>query len=78
MENVYKKMSDDELLYIYKDIVTSDDIPQRAESLVPYAEQVKKNIGGDFTLREAIAWSRKDYFEEIARRYFLLYCGTKK
>lgn len=70
MENVYKRMSDDDLLFIYKDIIESDNIPQRAESLVSYAEKIKENIGSDFTLREAIEWSRKDFFEEVARRYF--------
>ena len=70
MENIYIKMSDDDLLFIYKDIIESDNIPQRVESLVPYAEKIKDNIGGDFTLREAIEWSRKDFFEEVARRYF--------
>lgn len=70
MENVYKRMSDDDLLFIYKDIIESDNIPQRVESLVPYAKKIKENIGSDFTLREAIEWSRKDFFEEVARRYF--------
>ena len=70
MENVYKKMSDDDLLSIYNDIIESDRIPQRVESLVPYAEGIKENIGGDFTLREAIVWSRKDFFLDVARRYF--------
>ena len=69
MKNVYEKMSDDDLLYIYNDIIESDKKQKRVESLVPYAEQIKENIGGDFTLREAIAWSRKDFFEEVARRY---------
>lgn len=70
MENIYKKMSDDDLLCIYNDIIESDKISQRVESLVPYAEKIKENIGGNFTLREAIAWSRKDFFEEVAKRYF--------
>lgn len=44
MENFYKKMSDDDLLYIYNDIIESDNMPKRVESLVPYAEEIKKKL----------------------------------
>lgn len=69
--NPYKLMTKEELKQIYDDICLSDNVPKRAESLVPYATEIKENIGGDYTLQEALIWARKDFFEEVATRYFV-------
>ena len=66
----YKDMSKEKLKEIYDDVLASDAVPRRVESFVPYAEKIKENIGGDFTLREGIDWARKEFFEEVASRYF--------
>lgn len=70
MENPYKNMSNEELKVIYDDIIFSEKVPQRVESLVPYGNDLKNLIGGNFTLREGIDWARNDFFEEIANRFF--------
>lgn len=39
------------------------------EIFVPYAKEIKENIGGDFTLAEAIRLAKLDFFEEVCNRY---------
>ena len=66
----YSEINDDELKVIYDDIVESKKTGKRVESLVPFAQLIKENIGGDFTLREALEWMKQDFFNEVASRYF--------
>lgn len=70
MNNPYKEMSDLELKAMYFDYFDSEEKMIRAESFVPYATDLKKHIGGDITLRETIEWAKRDFFLEVARRYF--------
>ena len=50
--------------------MNSRETGDRAETLVPYATEIKESIGGDFTLREGIEIARQDFFDEVARRFF--------
>ena len=70
MKNPYETMTDDELKTIYNDIMDSKHKGIRAESLVPYAKDIKENIGNHFTLGDAITWAKNDFFDEVAKRYF--------
>ena len=70
VKNPYVDMTDLELKEIYYDILVSKKGMHRAESLVPYATQIKENLGGDFTLREAIECAKRDFYDEISKRFF--------
>lgn len=73
MKCPYEEMTKEELKVIYNDIILSESIPQRAETLVPYGMQIRDNIGVNFfTLREGIDRARQDFFEEIAKRFFYI------
>lgn len=63
-------MKNEELSAIYKDYITSKNEGNRCESFVPYAREIKENIGGDFTLAEAIYLTKLDFFEEVCDRFF--------
>lgn len=69
MKNPYKDMANEELSLIYKDYVDSKCKWIRCESFVPYAKEIKENIGGDFTLAEAIRLAKLDFFEEVCNRF---------
>ena len=47
MQNPYNSMSNGDLYIIYKDYFHSKEIGNRCESFVPYAKEIKENIGGD-------------------------------
>lgn len=71
-ENPYKTMTFDELKTVYSDIQISSETGKRVESFLPYANALREEIGANvITLRETLDMARKDYFEEVARRYFL-------
>lgn len=69
MDIPYKVMSKEELKSIYRDYTDSKDKGVRCESFVPYARKIKENIGGSFTLAEAIEWTKRDFFEEVCDRF---------
>lgn len=54
MKNPYGSMTNEELSTIYKDYVMSKNKGVRCESFVPYAREIKENIGGCFTLSEGM------------------------
>ena len=70
MKNPYKEMDKDKLYEIYNDYIESKRQGIRCESFVPYAKEIKENIGGDYTLAEAIDWAKQDFFDEVCKRYF--------
>lgn len=71
-ENPYKTMTFDELKTVYSDIQISSETGKRVESFLPYANALREEIGANvITLRETLDMARKDYFDEVARRYFL-------
>ena len=70
MQNPYNSMSNGDLYIIYKDYFHSKETGNRCESFIPYAKEIKENIGGDYTLREGIEEAKKDFFEEVCRRFF--------
>lgn len=69
MKNPYRSMTNDDLSIIYKDYVISKNNGIRCESFVPYAKEIKENIGGDFSLAEGIRWAKMDFFEEVCDRF---------
>ena len=69
MKNPYGTMTNEELSTIYKDYVMSKNKGIRCESFVPYAREIKENIGGDFALVEGINWTKIDFFEEVCDRF---------
>lgn len=71
MKNPYGSMTNEELSKIYKDYTESKNKGVRCESFVPYAREIKENIGGDFTLAEGIRWAKMDFFEEVCDRFLL-------
>ena len=46
MKNPYGSMTNEELSKIYKDYTESKNKGVRCESFVPYAKEIKENIGG--------------------------------
>ena len=69
MKIPYSDKTNEELSLIYKDYVDSKNEGIRCESFVPYAKEIKENIGGDFTLAEAIRLAKLDFFEEVCNRF---------
>ena len=69
MVNIFETLSKERLTKILTDYFASGKESCRCKSLVPYAQAIKDNIGEDFSLKDAIEWAKKDFFEEIARRY---------
>lgn len=69
MKIPYSDKTNEELSLIYKDYVVSKNEGIRCESFVPYAKEIKENIGGDFTLAEAIRLAKLDFFEEVCNRF---------
>lgn len=44
---------------------------RRADSLLPYAKELREKIGAnEISLRETLDIAKKEYYEEVARRYF--------
>lgn len=70
-ENPYKTMTFDELKAVYADIQESEKKGRRADSLLPYAKELREKIGAnEISLRETLDIAKKEYYEEVARRYF--------
>ena len=69
MINIFDALTKEELTDILNNYFDSKKEGCRCESLVPYAWAIKDNVGGDFSLNDAIEWVKNDFFEEIARRY---------
>lgn len=67
----FSEMSDEELRDVYRDYYDSKTNECRCDSFVPNAIKLQNDIGGDFTLREAIEWTRMEFFEEVCDRFFL-------
>lgn len=78
--NPYKTMSDKELADIYADIKNSKQNGVRAESLVPYATEIKNNINGPantFTLSEGLRMAEKHFYTEVCERFCAQFGGDK-
>ena len=70
-ENPYKTLTFDELKAVYTDIQKSEKNGRRADSLLPYAKELREKIGvNEVSLRETLDIAKKEYYEEVARRYF--------
>ena len=70
-ENPYKTMTFDALKAVYADIQESEKNGRRADSLLPYAKELREKIGAnEISLRETLDIEKKEYYEEVARRYF--------
>ena len=69
MKIPYSDKTNEELSLIYKDYVVSKNEGIGGESFVPYAKEIKENIGGDFTLAEAIRLAKLDFFEVVCNRF---------
>lgn len=72
MQNPYTIMSTKDLQAIAKDILGAKKEGRRAESLVPYAKEIYRNLNGaseTVTLRECIEIARTDFFEEVLQRF---------
>ncbi|MBS4902338.1 MAG: hypothetical protein KHZ96_07640 [Coprobacillus sp.] len=69
MKNPYEFMTNKELSKIYKDYTESKNKGVRCESFVPYAREIKENIGEGFTVADGINWAKIDFFEEVCNRF---------
>lgn len=69
MKNPYEFMTNEELSKIYKDYTESKNKGVRCESFVPYAREIKENIGDGFTVADGINWAKIDFFEEVCNRF---------
>lgn len=70
-ENPYKTLTFDELKAVYTDIQESKKNGRRADSLLPYAKKLREKIGAnEVSLRETLDIAKKEYYKEVARRYF--------
>ena len=71
MKNPYESMTNEELSKIYKDYIESKNKGVRCESFVPYAREIKENIGEGFTVADGINWAKIDFFEEVCDRFLV-------
>ena len=70
-ENPYITLTFDELKAVYTDIQKSEKNGRRADSLLPYAKELREKIGAnEVSLRETLDIAKNEYYEEVARRYF--------
>ena len=74
MKNPYPFLSDDELAEIAENVTQSKKDGVRAESLVPYAKEIFRNLNlntddPSISLRECISMAYADFVEEILRRF---------
>jgi len=65
-------MKDSELKKLYKEVAEKRKSGQRPESLVLLAKHVQKNIGGDYTLAEALDELMDALLLVVADRYFAM------
>lgn len=66
---LFKDVSDEEMLEIYKDILCSKEIGIRPRSLDPYAKRIKEICHFEM-LSQATNFIIEIFYEEIAMRYF--------
>ena len=67
-ENPYITLTFDELKAVYTDIQKSEKNGRRADSLLPYAKELREKIGAnEVSLRETLDIAKKEYYEEVAR-----------
>ena len=70
-ENPYITLTFDELKAVYTDIQKSEKNGRRVDSLLPYAKELREEIGAnEISLRKTLDFAKKEYYEEVARRYF--------
>lgn len=69
MKNPYGSMTNEELSKIYKDYTESKNKGVRCESFVPYAREIKENLGEGFTVADGINLAKRDFFEEVCDRF---------
>lgn len=70
-ENPYKTLTFDELKAVYTDIQKSEKNGRRVDSLLLYAKELREEIGAnEISLRKTLDFAKKEYYEEVARRYF--------
>ena len=74
MKNPYPSLSDKELAEIAEKVIQSKKDGVRAESLVPYAKEIFRNLNlntddPSISLRECISMTYADFAEEIMRRF---------
>ena len=66
---VFQKVTDKELLDIYKDITKSKELGIRPRSIDKYMERIKES-GHVETISQAIDLTINMFYEEVAMRYF--------
>ena len=69
---MFKKLSKKELHDIYLDYLCTKQDASRCKSLVPYAEEYKKQmkVEGLMSMFEALCVVERIFFGEVASRYF--------
>ena len=68
MKNVFENVPDDEMRFLYEQILAGRDTALRPRCMDPYIHQVMQL----FSLTFGQAWRSAEqmFFEEIAKRYF--------
>lgn len=69
-QNPYFEMSVEELKIIYIDFCRSRAEGKRCESFVPYAKELKENLGNVVTLKDTIKMAKEEFFLTIAEKFF--------
>lgn len=67
--NVFKNVTNEELLEIYKDILGSKELGIGPRSLDPYAREIREKCHFD-VFSEATNFVIKLFYEEVASRFF--------
>lgn len=67
--NIFKNVSDEEMLEIYKDILGSRVLGMRPRTLDDYAYQIKEKCHFE-VLSQATKFAVDLFYEEVASRYF--------
>lgn len=66
---LFKDISDEEMLEMYKDILGSKEMGVRSRSLDPYAKKLKETCRFEM-LFQATNFVIEIFYEEVALRYF--------
>lgn len=66
---IFKNISDDELLEIYKDILESKEFEMSADSLKEYVNKIKE-ICNFKSASQGYKMTEELFYDEIAMRYF--------
>lgn len=67
--NIFKNVSEEEMLVIYKDIISSKENGNRPHTLDVYARKIKEEYLFE-TLSQTIDFVRDLFYQEVAKRYF--------